>query len=96
MNCKVDQLKLGNELQLTIIKLQIIKTLTIQLNSFEPFKIYLSRCSSPPGGVLSLVPLRFPWWFYVVFDGLLGVLIVLCSFDEEVFLGVMPMNNVNL
>ena len=51
-----------------------------------------SNCT---GVAMSLVPLWFPWWFYVVFDSLLGSL-RFCSFDKEHSLGVMPMHDVGL
>ena len=34
---------------------------------------HLNRYGSPPGVAISLVPLWFPWWFYVVLNSLLGV-----------------------
>ena len=30
------------------------------------FFLSLDRYGSPPGGVISVVPLLFPWWFYVI------------------------------
>ena len=30
------------------------------------FSLSLDRYSSPPGGVISVVALLFPWWFYVI------------------------------
>ena len=29
------------------------------------FLFHLNRCGSPPACVISLLPLWFPWWFYV-------------------------------
>ena len=51
--------------------------MAIQMNcSFESWnkiQTHLNRCGSPPGGVVSLIPLWFPWCFYVVHDSLLDV-----------------------
>ena len=43
--------------------------LNVNRHCFSLF--YLNRYSSPPGGVISLVPLWFPWWLYVVLENLI-------------------------
>ena len=40
--------------------------LSIYLSTDFVFSFHVNLYSSPPGGVISLVPLRFFWWFCVV------------------------------